>query len=74
MRTCGLAWRMRRVASSPPIPGMCRSISTRSGCSASARATAARPSAASPTTATSASPRSIAPIPRRKGSWSSAMS
>ncbi len=58
---------MRRVASTPLEPGICRSISTISGWSATARVMASSPVVASPATSVSGSAARNARIPLRKG-------
>ena len=72
--TCGAASTMRRVASTPSMPGMLMSISTTSGWSERAAATAASPESASPTTTTSLAVSSSARSPARNAGWSSATS
>ncbi len=68
----GLVRVMVRVASMPLPPGMCRSITTTSGCSSAAIRTASGPFSASPTTSTpSACRRPFRPC--RNTGWSSVM-
>src|SRR4051812_26255935 len=72
-RVPGCSAAMRRVASTPSMPGMTRSMSTTSGRSAATAATAAAPSATSPTTSTSSCrPRNVR-SPWRTTAWSSAI-
>src|SRR5215469_923829 len=68
---CALIW---AVADAPSRPGICRSISTTSGCSRSESATASGPLDASPTTSNPGSGSSIPLIPLRTTGWSSAIS
>ena len=68
----GAAWRIRRVASMPSMPGIRTSMKTTSGDSSRARSTASSPLAASPTTTTTSSESSSAVRrPSRVTGWSS---
>ena len=71
-RASGVAATIRRVASSPSIPGIWTSISTTSGVRQRTSSTAAAPSAASPTTSMSGSASRISRSPERTIAWSSA--
>ena len=64
---------IRRVASTPSIPGIRMSIRTTSGRSLETSSTAACPSAASPTTSMSSADRSRTANPPRTRAWSSAI-
>jgi hypothetical protein len=70
----GLRAAIWRVASMPPVPGMCRSISTTSTPGSQAAVTAAVPSLASPTTLMLAASARAARRPCRNSGWSSAIS
>ncbi len=63
---------IRRVASSPFVPGIDRSMTTMSGFSARDRSTASSPVDASPTTSKRGSDSSNAANPARNMAWSSA--
>src|SRR3954469_25840329 len=71
-RTSGAAARIRRVASTPSMPGIRTSIRRTSGRCCSASVTAASPSAASPTTSMPSIVRSRATRPPLTTGWSSA--
>ncbi len=63
----GSAATIRRVASTPFIPGMLMSMSTRAGSSSAAMATASSPLVASPTRAKPSIRRTTALAAERKG-------
>src|SRR4029079_5888436 len=67
----GAPCRMRRVATSPDVPGIAQSITTTCGVSLSASLTVSSPSLDSPTTSISASSSSRRRNPRRTRVWSS---
>ncbi len=73
--TGSVGWRARiaRVASTPSMRGMRRSMSTTSGACVAARSRASRPSPARPTTTVSANPPTMVARPSRTTRWSSAM-
>ena len=62
---------IRRVVSTPSIPGMRTSISTTSGCKRSTTSSASSPSAASPTSSRSGWASRTIRKPMRSSSWSS---
>ncbi len=72
-RVPGCSSRMIRVASMPPIPGMCTSMNTTSGWSSATRSTASSPVEASPTISTSSESASVDWMPARVIGWSSAI-
>jgi hypothetical protein len=72
--TAGSWATMWRVASTPPIRGIDRSISTTWGLSFLASATASRPSEAVPTTSTSSTTSSSDWSPASSSRWSSTSS
>ena len=71
---CGLSATMRRVASTPFSPGMCRSMTTTSGWVSLASSTASVPLVAAPTSSVSGLSVSRAVRPSRNSGWSSTIS